>query len=61
MKQYIYGFVNILIEIKENSNEIVTDWVPGFPISNYIASATVQAEKLPNEEKKFFSKESERD
>ncbi len=40
------GFVEINIEIKKNSDEIVSDWVPDFPIARYIASATIQAKKI---------------
>lgn len=39
------GFVEIDIEIKKNSDEIVSDWAPDFPISRYIASAIIQAKK----------------
>ena len=39
------GFVEILIDIKENSNEIVGEWMPDFPIYKYIASAIIQAKK----------------
>lgn len=39
------GFVKIVIEIKKNSNEIVSEWMPDYPVSKYIASAIIQAKK----------------
>jgi len=39
------GFVEINIEIKKNSDEIVSGWAPDYPIARYIASAIIQAKK----------------
>lgn len=39
------GFIDVSIEIKENSSEIVSDWMPNFPTAKYIASAIIQAKK----------------
>ena len=39
------GFVKIVITITKNSNEIVGEWMPDYPVSKYIASAIIQAKK----------------
>jgi SAM-dependent methyltransferase len=39
------GFENIRIDIKEESREAIRQWLPGRGLEDYIASATIQAEK----------------
>jgi len=39
------GFKNIVITIKQDSSTYISEWVTTFPISEYIASATIQAIK----------------
>ncbi|MBN1458272.1 MAG: arsenite methyltransferase, partial [Armatimonadetes bacterium] len=39
------GFEHIHIDIKGESREAIRQWLPGQGVENYIASATIQAEK----------------
>jgi SAM-dependent methyltransferase len=39
------GFENIRIDIKEESREAIRQWLPGRGLEDYIASATIQAER----------------
>jgi len=39
------GFENVRIDIKEESREAIRQWLPGQGLEDYIASATIQAEK----------------
>ena len=39
------GFENIRVEVKESSREFIRDWMPGFGVENYVASATIEAVK----------------
>ncbi|RIV28798.1 methyltransferase domain-containing protein [Alicyclobacillaceae bacterium I2511] len=39
------GFTDVSIELKEETKEVLKDWVPGAHVDDYIASATIQARK----------------
>lgn len=39
------GFINIVIDVKEESRALMQSWFPGSGMENYVASATIQAIK----------------
>ncbi len=39
------GFHNIRIEVKQESREVVRRWLPGLRLAEFVASATIEAEK----------------
>ncbi|NLV43815.1 MAG: arsenite methyltransferase [Candidatus Hydrogenedentes bacterium] len=39
------GFIEVALEIKPESREIIAGWFPGSGVENYVASATIQATK----------------
>ena len=39
------GFINIVIKPKDESKKFIREWAPGTNISNYIASASIEAIK----------------
>jgi arsenite methyltransferase len=43
----VAGFENVRIDVKEQSREIIRDWLPGSGVEDYIASAAIEAVKPP--------------
>lgn len=39
------GFVNVIIQPKDESRSFVKDWAPGSGVENYVLSATIEAKK----------------
>jgi arsenite methyltransferase len=39
------GFVNIVVEPKDESREFIKDWVPGANMGDYIQPAVIKAKK----------------
>lgn len=39
------GFQGVRVEVKEQSRELIRDWLPGSGIERYVASATIEATK----------------
>jgi hypothetical protein len=47
LNQYLSdaGFVDIQIEIKEESREVIKQWLPGSNAEDYVVSANISARK----------------
>ncbi|MBD2870037.1 arsenite methyltransferase [Paenibacillus arenilitoris] len=39
------GFMNLVVEPKDDSKEFIKDWVPGSHVENYIASSVIRANR----------------
>lgn len=39
------GFVDIIVDVKEESAKYIKDWMPGSGAENYVASANITANK----------------
>jgi len=40
------GFTNIQVKIKEESREVIKQWLPGSGAEDYVVSAEITAEKF---------------
>ena len=47
----VAGFSNVFVDIKEESRDVIKQWLPGSGAENFVVSANIHGTKMPDTSK----------